>query len=90
MSNPFVLGVQYYGPPHTTEVDWERDFRRIKEHGLEAIHAWAIWGYLEAVAGMRYDRVSGVYELNALRQTTRIPLLALANWATRDVPIFEA
>lgn len=45
--NPFVLGVQYYGPPHTTEEDWVRDFKLIKEHGLDAIKVWAIWGYLE-------------------------------------------
>lgn len=50
----------------------------------------AIWGYLEAAAGLRYDRTSGTCELNALRQTTRIPLLALANWDTRTVSFFEA
>jgi xylan 1,4-beta-xylosidase len=50
----------------------------------------AIWGYLEATAGLRYDRVTGACELNALRQTTRLPLLAMANWDTRTVPVFEA
>ena len=50
----------------------------------------AIWGYLEAAAGLRYDRVSGACELNALRQTTRIPLLALAKWDTRTISFFEA
>ena len=29
-------------------------------------------------------------ELNALRQTTRLPILALANWDKRDVPYLEA
>jgi len=43
----FVLGVQYYGPPHTKEDDWRRDFSLIKEHGLDALRVWAFWGYLE-------------------------------------------
>ncbi|MHB9032071.1 MAG: glutaminase domain-containing protein [Anaerolineae bacterium] len=50
----------------------------------------AIWGYLEAAAGLRYSRVTGQREANALRQTTRIPLLALADWRKRSVPYYEA
>ena len=50
----------------------------------------AIWGYFEAAAGFVYDRVSGERGANALRLTTRVPLLALANWRNRQAPIFEA
>lgn len=50
----------------------------------------AVWGYLEAAAGLRYNRLTGLCEANALRQTTRVPLLALADWKMRTVPYFEA
>ena len=45
--NGFPLGVQYYGSPHTNKEDWQRDFPLIKEHGLDTIAVWAIWGHLE-------------------------------------------
>jgi beta-galactosidase GanA len=50
----FPLGVQYYGPPHTGPDDWNRDFPLIKEHGLDAIAVWAIWGHIETSPGS-YD-----------------------------------
>ncbi|MCD6520269.1 MAG: hypothetical protein J7M05_10155 [Anaerolineae bacterium] len=50
----------------------------------------AVWGVFEAVAGFVYDKVTGLREVNALRQTVRVPLLALADWSKRHVPYFEA
>ncbi|MHB0859408.1 MAG: glutaminase domain-containing protein [Anaerolineae bacterium] len=50
----------------------------------------AVWGYLEAAAGLVYDRVTGEQGVNALRITTRVPLLALADWRRRQVPVFES
>ncbi|MCE5259924.1 MAG: DUF4965 domain-containing protein [Chloroflexi bacterium] len=50
----------------------------------------AIWGYLEAAAGLRYSRHGGLCEANTLRQTTHVPLLALADWPGRSVPYYEA
>lgn len=50
----------------------------------------AVWGYFEAAAGFVLDRVSGEQSADTLRLTTRIPLLALADWRARKVPIFEA
>jgi xylan 1,4-beta-xylosidase len=50
----------------------------------------AIWGYLEAAAGFVDDRVAGERAGNALRLTTRVPLLSLADWPGQRVPFFEA
>ena len=50
----------------------------------------AVWGYFDAAAGLVYDRVAGTREVNALRQTTRVPLLALADWANHQVPLYES
>jgi hypothetical protein len=48
------------------------------------------WAYFEAAAGFVYDKVAGERSADALRLTTRVPLLALADWRGRHVPLFEA
>jgi hypothetical protein len=50
----------------------------------------AVWGYLEAAAGLVIDAVAHVQEVNALRLTSRIPLLALADWSAQKVPFLES
>ncbi len=47
----------------------------------------AAWGYFEAAAGFVYDAVAGVQEVTPLRLTCQVPLLALADWAARQVPV---
>jgi beta-galactosidase GanA len=41
------IGAQYHGPPHTGEDEWHRDFPRMRQHGMEFISVWALWGSLE-------------------------------------------
>ncbi len=43
-------------------------------------------GLLNALAGMRLDRVAGKLLLNPVRVPLRVPLLALADWGTGRIP----
>lgn len=38
----FIIGTQYYRPPTPPTEEWEDDFRRIKDLGIDIIKIWAI------------------------------------------------
>jgi hypothetical protein len=46
-----------------------------------------LWGIFDAVAGMRYDKVTGRKSFTPLRPTLQVPLLTLADWQAGSVPL---
>ncbi len=43
----FIIGTQYYRPPTPPREEWEDDFRKIKDLGIDTIKIWAMWTYIE-------------------------------------------
>jgi beta-galactosidase len=88
--NEFTLGVQYFGPPHTKEVDWIRDFKLIKEHGLVVVKIWAIWGYLEPMPNKydftEFDRLFEVAENRGLHVIVNTVIEIQPFWIHRLFP----
>lgn len=49
----------------------------------------AVFGYFEALAGARIDRVAGKFSVNPLSDQIRVPLPAFADWETGRVPLVQ-
>lgn len=64
MTNPIVLGSQYYRPPTPTAENWARDIKRMKDAGLNTVQLWAVWGWVEPEEGrFVYDDYDRLVEL---------------------------
>ena len=65
------LGSQYYRPPNPRPEDWDRDFRRIQEHGLDLVRFWVHWSKVNPAPGRwdwsDYDGLFDAAEKNGLK-----------------------
>ncbi len=44
----FPYGAQYYRSPNPPQVDWDDDFRTMREYGFTVVKVWAMWNWIHA------------------------------------------
>jgi len=81
----FLLGTQYYRPPTPPEEEWEDDFKRMKDLGIDFVKVWAMWTYLEREKGKfdwtKLDRLLELAEKYDLKVIINIILDHIPYWA---------
>lgn len=81
----FLLGTQYYRPPTPPEIEWEDDFKHIKDLGMDFIKIWAMWTYLERKKGeldwTKLDKLVELAEKYNLKVMINIILDHIPYWA---------
>jgi len=84
------LGVQYYRAPFPEEKYWKKDFKRIKETGLNAVQLWVLWAWVEPKPGEfifdDYDRLIKLAEENGLGVVLSTIAAIQPYWIHREVP----
>lgn len=81
----FIMGTQYYRPPTPPEEEWEEDFKRIKDLGMDFVKIWAMWTYIERKEGefdwKKLDKLLNLAEKYELNVIINIILDHVPHWA---------
>jgi beta-galactosidase len=82
MSQPIIIGAQYYRPPNPPKEDWARDLQRMKASGMNTVKLWACWSWMNPRRGV-YDYA----DLDALMDIAAgVGLRVVINVILEDAP----
>jgi len=84
------LGTQYYRAPFPESRYWQGDFERMRDHGLDTVQLWVLWGWVEArPGGFRFDDYDRLVDL-AEKVGLNVVLSTIGEiqpyWIHREVP----
>ena len=77
LKKKFWFGTHYYRPPSPPQMEWEDDFKRLKDFNLQIIQARVFWRWHERKRGTfvwddldRFMDLAGKYDLGVVHQIT--------------------
>ena len=86
----FVVGTYCATSPIRKVEEFGKDFKMIKEHGLNTVGVWVIWGWMEPEPGKyRFDEMDRIFDLAEENGLSIVPAIMpelQPFWITRTYP----